>query len=113
MSEHSVYTGASPEACASILWRDASKAPDAAAALKITGSDLTRLGIVDEVIKEPAGGNNWAPLQAGEALKEAILKHLKELSEFSVDKLREVRYKKFRKIGSFLEPSNKEEQVIQ
>ncbi|AAP99579.1 MULTISPECIES: acetyl-CoA carboxylase carboxyltransferase subunit alpha [Prochlorococcus] len=112
MFEHSVYTVASPEACASILWRDAAKAPDAAAALKITGSDLLTLGIVDEVIKEPAGGNNWAPLQAGEALKTSILRHLTELSTLSEHKLRDNRYKKFRQIGSFLELSSQEEQLI-
>ena len=64
MFEHSVYTVASPEACASILWRDAAKAPEAAAALRITGKDLLSLGVVDEVLSEPSGGNNWAPLEA-------------------------------------------------
>ena len=62
MLEHSIYSVISPEGCASILWRDAAKAPDAAEALKITGPDLLSLGVVDEVLKEPAGGNNWAPL---------------------------------------------------
>tara|TARA_Y100001968_G_scaffold302160_1_gene315229 strand:- start:8434 stop:9423 length:990 start_codon:yes stop_codon:yes gene_type:complete len=105
MFEHSVYTVASPEACASILWRDAAKAPDAAAALKITGEDLLRLGIVDEVLKEPAGGNNWAPLKAGEVLKEALQKHLQELMNLSITELRDNRYNKFREIGKFLESS--------
>ena len=72
MFEHSVYTVASPEACASILWRDAAKAPAAAEALKITGPDLLKLGIVDQVLEEPSGGNHWAPLQAAETLKTAI-----------------------------------------
>ena len=72
MFEHSVYTVASPEACASILWRDAAKAPEAASALKITGEDLLKLGIIDEVLPEPAGGNNWDPLHAGETLKSSI-----------------------------------------
>ena len=108
MFEHSVYTVASPEACASILWRDAAKAPDAAAALKITGEDLLRLGIVDEVLKEPAGGNNWAPLQAGEVLKEALQRHLLELIDLPIRELRDNRYNKFRRMGKFLEPSNLE-----
>ena len=112
MFEHSVYTVASPEACASILWRDAGKAPEAASALKITGTDLLSLGIVDEVIKEPSGGNNWAPLQAGEALKQALLKYLMELSALPVQTLRDKRYEKFRRIGSFLEPSSQEGQLI-
>ncbi len=106
MFEHSVYTVASPEACASILWRDAAKAPDAAAALKITGSDLLRLGIVDEVLQEPAGGNNWAPLQAGEVLKESLIKHLGELLSMPIEQLRDHRYKKFREMGKFIELSS-------
>ena len=61
MFEHSVYTVASPEACASILWRDAGKASAAAEALKITGPDLLKLGVVDLVLPEPCGGNHWAP----------------------------------------------------
>ena len=103
MFEHSVYTVASPEACASILWRDAGKAPEAASSLKITGPDLLKLGIVDEVLKEPSGGNNWAPLQAGDTLKNALEKHLSELLAFSSSELRDHRYSKFRKIGKFLE----------
>ena len=105
MFEHSVYTVASPEACASILWRDASKATDAAAALKITGTDLMELGIVDEVLKEPSGGNNWSPLQAGDVLKEALQKYLDELLALPIDELRSKRYEKFRSIGRFIEPT--------
>ena len=103
MFEHSVYTVASPEACASILWRDAGKASEAASSLKITGSDLLKLCIVDEVLKEPSGGNNWAPLQAGDTLKNAIEKHLSELLALSTRELRDNRYSKFRKIGKYLE----------
>ena len=73
MFEHSVYTVASPEACASILWRDAAKAPEAAQALRITGTDLLQLGLVDRVLPEPCGGNHWAPLHAAETLKAALL----------------------------------------
>ncbi len=108
MFEHSVYTVASPEACASILWRDAAKAPEAAAALKITGPDLLSLGVVDEVLPEPAGGNNWAPLQAGEVLREAIERHLDELLGLKVNQLRESRYRKFRAMGRVLDPSSSE-----
>ena len=111
MFEHSVYTVASPEACASILWRDAAKAPDAAAALKITGQDLLRLGVVDEVLTEPAGGNNWAPLKAGEVLKEALLKNLEELINLPIEQLRDKRYKKFRTMGKFLESTSVETQA--
>ena len=108
MFEHSVYTVASPEACASILWRDASKAPEAAAALKITGKDLLSLGVVDEVLPEPAGGNNWAPLKAGEVLRAAIEKHLSDLMKLSVDQLRDARYKKFRAMGRVLELNSRD-----
>ena len=111
MFEHSVYTVASPEACASILWRDAGKAPEAASSLKITGADLLKLGIVDEVLKEPSGGNNWAPLQAGDILKNALEKHLSELLAMSPNELRDNRYTKFRKMGKYLEPESIENQV--
>ncbi len=111
MFEHSVYTVASPEACASILWRDAGKAPEAASSLKITGPDLMNLGIVDEVLKEPSGGNNWAPLQAGETLKNALQKHLSELLALSPDELRDNRYSKFRKMGKYLESQSFENEI--
>jgi acetyl-CoA carboxylase carboxyl transferase subunit alpha len=103
MFQHSVYTVASPEACASILWRDAGKAPVAAEALKITAADLQKLGIIDDVISEPAGGNHWAPRQAAETLKAALLRHLSELKALSESELTEQRYAKFRRMGRFLE----------
>jgi len=109
MFEHSVYTVASPEACASILWRDAAKASEAATALKITGQDLLELGVIDEVLSEPAGGNNWAPIEAGNTLKGAIEKNLSELLELSKEELLEQRYSKFRVLGKFIESNNFEE----
>ncbi len=109
MFEHSVYTVASPEACASILWRDSAKASEAATALKITGKDLLELGIIDEVLSEPAGGNNWAPLVAGKTLKSGIEKHLNELLKMSKNELLEQRYSKFRVLGKFIESNSIEE----
>ncbi len=109
MFEHSVYTVASPEACASILWRDAAKASEAATALKITGKDLVELGVIDEVLSEPAGGNNWAPIEAGNTLKGAIEKHLNELLGLKKEELLEQRYSKFRVLGKFIESNNFEE----
>lgn len=103
MFEHSVYTVASPEACASILWRDAAQAPAAAEALKITGPDLLQLGIVDQVLPEPSGGNHWAPLQAAETLRAALVDQLEGLLRLGETELLEQRYRKFRRIGSFLE----------
>ena len=109
MFEHSVYTVASPEACASILWRDAAKASEAATALKITGKDLLELGVIDEVLSEPAGGNNWAPIEAGNTLKVAIEKHLNQLLGLNKEELLEQRYSKFRVLGKFIESNNFEE----
>jgi len=103
MFQHSVYTVASPEACASILWRDAGKAPVAAEALKITAADLLKLGIIDAVIQEPSGGNHWAPRQAAENLRVALLQHLEQLQSLSTTELLDQRYAKFRRMGRFLE----------
>ena len=108
MFEHSVYTVASPEACASILWRDAAKAPEAAEALRITGPDLLQLGLVDEVLPEPAGGNNWAPLEAGQTLRSALERHLVELLGLSEADLKAQRYSKFRAMGRFFEGTSHE-----
>ena len=103
MFEHSVYTVASPEACASILWRDAAKAPVAAEALRITSTDLLRLGLIDGVVEEPCGGNHWAPLQAAESLKAALGFQLAELLALPVADLVAGRYRKYRAIGRFME----------
>ena len=74
-------------------------------------SDAFKLGIVDEVLKEPSGGNNWAPLQAGETLKNALQKHLSELLALSPDELRDNRYSKFRKMGKYLESQPIESEI--
>ncbi|MFM7314321.1 MAG: acetyl-CoA carboxylase carboxyltransferase subunit alpha [Cyanobium sp.] len=103
MFEHSVYTVASPEACASILWRDAGKAPVAAEALRITAADLLQLGVIDTALREPSGGNHWAPLQAAETLKAGLLSHLAELQALSERELLDQRYQKFRRMGRFVE----------
>ena len=103
MFQHSVYTVASPEACASILWRDAGKAPVAAEALKITAPDLLKLGIIDSVIPEPSGGNHWAPRQAAENLRTAVLQQLSALQALGEQDLMDQRYAKFRRMGRFLE----------
>jgi acetyl-CoA carboxylase carboxyl transferase subunit alpha len=103
MFEHSVYTVASPEACASILWRDAAKAPAAAEALKITAADLLQLGVIDAVLSEPAGGNHWAPLQAAATLKQALQDQLAELLAIPERERLDQRYSKYRRMGRFLE----------
>lgn len=105
MFEHSVYYVASPEACASILWKDAAKAPQTASALKITAQDLKQLGILDQVLPEPSGGAHADPLKAAATLKQALLQNLEELSQLTSQQRRELRYQKFRKIGMFAEIS--------
>ncbi|MEM9569013.1 MAG: acetyl-CoA carboxylase carboxyltransferase subunit alpha [Cyanobacteria bacterium P01_E01_bin.34] len=103
MFEHSVYSVISPEGCAAILWKDASKASRAAEALKITAKDLLGMGIIDEILPEPIGGAHKSPLTAAEALKKAWSRHLNELTSLSGRELREERYQKFRKMGVFIE----------
>lgn len=103
MFEHSVYTVASPEACAAILWKDASRAAQAAEALKITAWDLKNLGILDELLSEPIGGAHADPIKAATILKESLLLHLNELSRLSTSELQQLRYEKFRQIGVFTE----------
>ena len=109
MFEHSVYTVASPEACASILWRDAAKAPVAAEALRITAADLLRLGLIDAILDEPCGGNHWAPLQAAESLKTALGQQLAELLALPAADLVAARYRKYRAFGRFLEGTGGDE----
>ncbi|MCA9399402.1 MAG: acetyl-CoA carboxylase carboxyltransferase subunit alpha [Candidatus Omnitrophica bacterium] len=99
--QHAYYSVISPEGCASILWRNAVKAPDAAEALKITGEHLLKFGVVDEVIPEPMGGAHRDPAFVAEQLKKTILKYIRELRALSTDELLNHRYEKFRKIGEF------------
>ena len=103
MLEHAYYTVISPEGCASILWRDASRYADAAEALKITSKDLLELGIIDEEIPEPLGGAHTDYNVTATAMKSSIENALKELSKLSVEELRSKRYDKFRKMGKFIE----------
>ncbi len=103
MFEHSVYTVASPEACAAILWKDAARSAEAAEALKITSWDLKDLGILDCLLPEPLGGAHSAPLEASETLKQALQENLDELSRLTPQELRQLRYQKFRQIGMFTE----------
>ncbi|MBD0344279.1 MAG: acetyl-CoA carboxylase carboxyl transferase subunit alpha [Coleofasciculus sp. Co-bin14] len=105
MFEHAVYTVATPEACAAILWRDASKAPQAASALKITAWDLKELGILDQILPEPVGGAHSDPLGTASILKEALLQNLETLTQLTSQQRRELRYQKFRQIGVFTELS--------
>ena len=101
MMENAVYSVISPEGCAGILWRDGAKAPEAAEALKITAADLKRLGAIDEIVPEPAGGAQKNPKAAAAAVKKAIVKALAELATQPLDALVDARYAKFRAMGNF------------
>ena len=101
MMENAIYSVISPEGCAGILWRDGKKAPEAAEALKITAPDLLKLGAVDEIVKEPAGGAQKNHKTACAYVKKAILKSLKELKKYPVEQLLEMRYEKIRAYGNF------------
>lgn len=101
--EHAYYTVISPEGCASILWRDASKASEAAEALKITAPDLMKFDIIDGAVTEPLGGAHHDYQAIANELKKTIVSSLKELSKMSGNDLKKSRYEKFRKMGAFLE----------
>lgn len=98
--ENAYYSVISPEGCAAILWKDSSKAPEAAEVLKLTAADLLKMGIIDEVIPEPLGGAHHDPQKTAEVLKEILNKNLKELNSLKKEELLKLRYQKFRKIGS-------------
>lgn len=97
--ENSYYSVISPEGCAAILWKDGAKAPLAAEVLKLTGPDLLKMGIIDEIIPEPLGGAHRDAQKAAGNIKEAILRNLKELGGLEKEELLKLRYKKFRSMG--------------
>jgi acetyl-CoA carboxylase carboxyl transferase subunit alpha len=101
MLEHAVYSVISPEGCAAILWKNASAAPEAAAAMKITAQDLKRFGIIDEIVSEPPGGAHADPTAAAALLDPHLERALKELQKVKPALLPEERYKKFRKMGVY------------
>jgi acetyl-CoA carboxylase carboxyl transferase subunit alpha len=102
MLEHSIYSVISPEGCASILWRSADKAQDAATALKITAQDLLSLKVIDAIIREPVGGAHRAPLEAIDAVADQIEQGLKEMEGISGDELLRQRRAKFLAMGRSL-----------
>ena len=99
MLEHSIYTVASPEAAASILWRDSSRAQDAATSMKITAQDLLKFGIIDAIVPEPIGGAHRDPQAAVEATGRAVAAALDQLSNMSREALRDARAQKFLAMG--------------
>ena len=101
--ENAYFSVISPEGCASILWRDSAKASLAAELLKLTPNDLVGLGIMDEVIPEPLGGAHRNPAAMGEILKKKLIEYIDELSSIPIPKLLDLRYRKYRKIGQYVE----------
>ncbi|MCX5708639.1 MAG: acetyl-CoA carboxylase carboxyltransferase subunit alpha [Candidatus Omnitrophica bacterium] len=97
--ENAYYSVISPEGCAAILWKDSSKAPEAAEALKLTAQDLLKMGLIDEIAPEPQGGAHRDPQKMAQTLKEVILENLKELSKEKKEELLKSRYNKFRAMG--------------
>src|SRR5438046_4098326 len=100
MMEHSIYSVAMPEACASILWRDIARKVEAAQALKLTAADLKRMGLADEIVPEPSGGAHNDYGMAADAAGAALRRHLATLEAAAVDRLLQERYQRYRRIGA-------------
>lgn len=103
MLQYSIYSVISPEGCASILWKSAEKAQDAAEAMRITADDLSDFGLVDEVLPEPLGGAHRGPDAVAEVIRNALLKNLKDLDALSVDEVLENRQRRLASFGEFKE----------
>ncbi len=101
MLEHATYSVISPEGCAAILWKDQARAEDAARALRLTATDLKKLGIIDEILPEPAGGAHMNPGEMADTIAAAIRRNLKPLRKAKPDALVTRRFKKFRAMGIF------------
>ncbi|MDR9497644.1 MAG: acetyl-CoA carboxylase carboxyltransferase subunit alpha [Hydrogenovibrio sp.] len=101
MMQYSTYSVISPEGCASILWKDAANAADAAEALGITAPRLKELGLVEQIVTEPLGGAHRQPEKAAAALKEALLHQLDALKNQSMEDLLEARYQRYMQYGNF------------
>ncbi len=101
MQENAVYSVISPEGCASILWRDGSKAPDAARVLRMTAAEILSLGVIEAVVPEPLGGAHHDWDEAARLLKAAVLEHYSELKTLSADELVRTRVERFGRIGVY------------
>ena len=101
--ENAYYSVISPEGCAAILWKDRTKAPDAAASLKLTGADLKGLNLIDDIVPEPFGGAHRDHDEAAKSLKAVLKKHLEELLKLDAKQILSNRQEKYRRIGLFTE----------
>ena len=100
MMEYATYSVASPEACASIVWRDVEKASEAAEAMQMNAESILKLNLIDEVIDEPLGGAHRNPDQAALLLKKSIIKNLENLKSQSISALLDTRYKRLMSYGN-------------
>jgi len=100
MMEYATYSVASPEACASIVWRDANKAKLASEAMKLDANNILKLKLIDEILKEPLGGAHRNPDQAALTLKKSIISNLEKFKSYSLDNLLDRRYKRILNYGS-------------
>ena len=103
MLQYGIYSVISPEGCASILWKSADKAEDAAEAMRITASSLSGYGLVDEVLEEPLGGAHRNPDGMAEQIREALIRSLDEFDQISIDQLLEKRQRRLAGFGEFKE----------
>lgn len=111
MMEHAWYSVISPEMCATILWKDANRASEAAELLKLTSTDLLKFGIIDDVITEPLGGAHRDHEGTGRQLKAFLRRHLSEIKRIPPDELVKHRLERFRKIGEYQAKKLNEMQV--
>lgn len=98
--EHAIYSVASPEACASIVWRSSENAPDAAEAMKVSAQELIKIGIVDEIIPEPSGGAHRDYEEMATSLKKSVTDALSRLDQQTIEEMLESRYQRLLRIGS-------------
>ena len=103
MLQYGIYSVISPEGCASILWKSADKAEDAAEAMRITARSLNEYGLIDEILPEPLGGAHRNPQESADVVRNALLKNLEELDQLSVDQLLENRQRRLASFGQFKE----------
>lgn len=106
MQENAYFSVVSPEGCASILWRDSQKAPEAAEAMRITADHLLRLRVADEIVPEPPGGAHEDAVAAAEAVRAAVVRVLDELCALPTEVLVNQRHDRYRRIGPFVEVAN-------
>ena len=103
MLQYSIYSVISPEGCASILWKSAEKASDAAEALGVTSERLKALGLIDEIISEPLGGAHRSPDDMADAIRARLVEHIDQLGRMPMDQLVAARYQRLMSYGEFAE----------